>query len=774
MNNSVQLPKPKLVTTSPQIYKDRQTFLAITKPSTQPSRHFNNVYINCLPANFNSEYLLILTNDLDETKGPISNALLDPPPRLLLTTNTIYDNRNLSSKIPTIYLDTIEHHFQFFSEPWNKTSEDALAIMAIVNQVNRIQTDYQLNIDNIAPGRRALLKQFSIKLETPPQSVDEEFWLFTQYYVPKQKERYQEIIQTLELNIANPLIDKIVLFIEDSKQHEHLEQKYSSPAIKAKIICVPIDKRLAYSDFLKYVASTEVPPNTIVALANSDIYFDNSLLNLWKISLDDRCLALLRYEHSPEGTAHARIFGPRADSQDTWILNSNSIKSRAATKWTDETYTQFNYLLGTPGCDNSFTTDMVKERFVVVNPAGSIKSYHIHSSKIRSYTSKDLVYRPLYFSITPTMLLEKNIVKAFSMKPLIEVPYSSTIQLKSNVDARVTTYVTMLARGNRYKWAPPPAANGYKTSLKIYKFEGHNYVSHQGVIFNQNKIYLGNSPQEQVFLGPDFFNGLYLNTYGQYFRTSKFLAIPVRSPDIFRNKYTFVTQYVIPLMRCIYELYKAGHTDKLTVFWSNDFMDIASKLNFCIPLEILPWSNNINVYSEEIYTIPGGYSEPSQENIDCFRATLASAPSSSAAESSNHLLYLASNQVLSVDFGERLAVKIKKYGWEMDIYDGNNPPSHAAFENKCGVIFWGEPDTPNRWNKLWALPKGAAMLEFQNEFKLDGEAQVMGAACGLDTRIFILQKADASYLQNLMEEYIIEYLQSRTMIPPQLRQAGDL
>jgi hypothetical protein len=72
------------------------------------------------------------------------------------------------------------------------------------------------------------------------------------------------------------------------------------------------------------------------------------------------------------------------------------------------------------------------------------------------------------------------------------------------------------------------------------------------------------------------------------------------------------------------------------------------------------------------------------------------------------------------------------------------------------------------------MPKGAAMLEFQNEFKLDGEAQVMGAACGLDTRIFILQKADASYLQNLMEEYIIEYLKSRTMIPPQPRQAGDL
>jgi hypothetical protein len=756
MSNTVQLPKPKLVVTSPQIYKDNQTMFAITQTTTRPLQHYNNIFINFLPINCTYPYSLILTDEsldittlIESTTASAANEV----PRILLATNNIINKYNELNKLPIVHLDIIHAHFQFFSEPWNGTWEDALVMFTIIHQYNRILSDCQLNVNNISQSRIELLQKLSIKLSSHPL-VEDEFWLFTQYYVPKQKERYEEIQQTLELNIANSLINKIVLFFEDSAQYEQFQQKNNHAL--AKIKCILINKRLTYADFFRFVASDEVPANTIVALANSDIYFDDTIKHLWKISFEDRCLALLRYEHSPAGTSHAHILGPRADSQDTWIFNSNSIKSRATTKWTDETYNTFNYFLGTPGCDNSFITDIVKERFTVVNPAGSIKTYHIHGSNIRSYTVKDLVYRPVYVGITPTVLLDKNVVKTFTMKPIISVPYTSSINLKSNTDARVTTYVTMLARGNRYKWAPPPAKNGYQTDLKIYKFNGYNYVSQHGFIFNYSNIYLGNAPLESVFLGIDYFKGIYLNTYGQYIRKQNFLAIPVRTLDIFKDKYNFIIHYVVPLIRCIYELHKSGLTESVTVFWSKEFIDIANLLKIPLKLDILFWEEKINVYSEEIYTIPGGYSEPSEENIACFREALVNYPE----VPSKRLIYLAANDILSMDFGESLAAMVKNLGWDLDVYDENNPPSHAAFEGAGGVIFWGEPDKINRCNKLWALPKGAAMLEFQNEFKLDGEAQVMGAACKLDTRIYILQKADANYLQKLMGEYIMEYLQN--------------
>lgn len=763
MNNTNTVPRPKFVNTSPHIYKDNLTIFVISKPSTKPSTKYQNVYINDINEHYFStksgssqdppqaqaqaqaqgEPSLILLKNPENPKTSQNNYNLILANEYIIQENQLYRN--------SVILNKIHEHFRMFELPWNNSLEDVLAIYAIICNINRIFTDFEPNLNNISPDRQRILDEFSIKFSSNP--VEEECWLFTQFYKPKEKARFEEICQTLSNNINNPLLSKIVLFFENENDIEYCNNKYPN---NNRIICVKLNKRLSYTDFLKYVVSDQVPTNTFVVLANSDIYFDNTLRYLWKISLNDKCLALLRWEHSDKGLNDAKLFGPRPDSQDTWIFNSNCIKSRAATKWNDDTYIQFNYYLGTPGCDNSFTTDMIRERFTVVNPAGTIKTYHIHGSQVRSYTNKDLVYRPVYFSITPSLILEKNYIKSFPMKPIVEAPYSATIKIKSNADSRATTFVNMLARSNRYKWLPPPHENIINEKFNIYKITGINYVSSQGIVYNNNKIFLGDMKSNTEYI-----NNMYLNLFGQFIKVNRFLAIPIKSIAIFKNKYTFIFNYVLPLIRCIHELYTAGITGQLTTFFPKQYLDIANMINLPIKLEIIPYDNNINIYSEEIYMIQAGYIEPSQECIDCFRKSLNTGnPLQSSPE--KRLVYLAQGNILSLEFAEILKDRLSKMGWDLDIYDASSSPSHKIFEDAGGVIFWGEPNSPSRWEMLWALPKGAAMLEFQNEFKLDGEAQAMGAACNLDTRIYILQKAEPQFLQSKIESYIIEYLDKKT------------
>ena len=61
-------------------------------------------------------------------------------------------------------------------------------------------------------------------------------------------------------------------------------------------------------------------------MANSDIFFDNSISNLHNTDLDNcqKMISLLRWEYrGEENLDECKIFGPRWDSQDTWIFHSN-------------------------------------------------------------------------------------------------------------------------------------------------------------------------------------------------------------------------------------------------------------------------------------------------------------------------------------------------------------------------------------------------------------------------------------------------------------------
>jgi hypothetical protein len=61
----------------------------------------------------------------------------------------------------------------------------------------------------------------------------------------------------------------------------------------------------------------------------------------------------------------------------------------------------------------------------------------------------------------------------------------------------------------------------------------------------------------------------------------------------------------------------------------------------------------------------------------------------------------------------------------------------------------GGPQSGERWSSLWALPKGATLLEFQSEAEVDGECQHAAHAADLKAWVFLWYKGGSLHEQLL-------------------------
>jgi len=175
--------------------------------------------------------------------------------------------------------------------------------------------------------------------------------------------------------VENPHITNIYLI------NERIYTPSELGVTSDKIIQIDIKQRLKYSHVFKYINDNKITGYNV--LINLDIFLDDSLKNLYisGMHLHKTAFALLRYEYNISGS---HLFGPRSDSQDTWIIHSNfAVKDSA-----------FNFQFGMPGCDNKMIYLLNVLGFNISNDPFFIKTYHYHTSNDRTYTIKDRVMEP--------------------------------------------------------------------------------------------------------------------------------------------------------------------------------------------------------------------------------------------------------------------------------------------------------------------------------------------------------------------------------------------
>ena len=219
-----------------------------------------------------------------------------------------------------------------------------------------------------------------------PNAVDVEIHLFIQFFIHSNEARNKEIRECLLQNVANSHITHIHLLNERIYTVEELG------LFSPKIIQTNIATRLKYKNVFTYIREKSIKGYHIIA--NSDIFFDNTLENLVKsdIHSSKKMFALLRYEYMGQNIQQSKIFGPRMDSQDTWIFHSNFPINESSEKI-------FNFKFGQPGCDNKLLYLMKILAYGIYNDPQFIKTYHYHLTQIRDYSNKDRIENPWALSV---------------------------------------------------------------------------------------------------------------------------------------------------------------------------------------------------------------------------------------------------------------------------------------------------------------------------------------------------------------------------------------
>tara|TARA_Y100000034_G_scaffold100765_1_gene124567 strand:- start:387 stop:1007 length:621 start_codon:yes stop_codon:yes gene_type:complete len=203
--------------------------------------------------------------------------------------------------------------------------------------------------------------------------------LFTSYYSHPQKRRNEEIHTCLVKNLQNPLIDNVYLLIE--KTFDGFDQTES------KLHLVNIKERPTFNNFFE-IASKYAQSDTISIIANSDIYFDQTLLHA-KLIGGNECYALTRWDIK-DGKA---VFFNRADSQDSWIF-------RGRIRKVDEG----DFYQGYWGCDNRIALELENSGYEVTNPSRTIRSCHLDTYQRSRINTQDHTIPPPYKLLPPTTL----------------------------------------------------------------------------------------------------------------------------------------------------------------------------------------------------------------------------------------------------------------------------------------------------------------------------------------------------------------------------------
>ena len=186
--------------------------------------------------------------------------------------------------------------------------------------------------------------------------------IITQYFQDSSEERQEEIDMCVRKNIENPHIARVHLLLEKEMDLSRFDQD----GIRTHII----GRRLRYTDAFDY-ANTKLA-GRLCAVANVDIYFDESLAHLKTASLSNKCLALTRYNLDDDDRL---VFHGQCNSQDVWIFRAPLPNVFG------------NFYLGKPGCDNRIAYELKKAGLKLSNPFKKIITVHVHRTGKRNYDS---------------------------------------------------------------------------------------------------------------------------------------------------------------------------------------------------------------------------------------------------------------------------------------------------------------------------------------------------------------------------------------------------
>ncbi|MEK6889064.1 MAG: sulfotransferase domain-containing protein [Nanoarchaeota archaeon] len=209
--------------------------------------------------------------------------------------------------------------------------------------------------------------------------------LLIQYYKDDMPERQKELEECIKRNINDNGIDRIFMFFPKEVNASHIKSK--------KVKKIFLRKQLTYWDCFNFANSRL--SGDICVIANTDIYFDESLAIVSRANFRNLLIALTRHDIMPDGSAGLMKNPVKRDkeykkidpahSQDVWIFRPPIVKSES------------NFIMGRAGCERALARELLNKKINVINPSLIIKTYHLHLTQKRnpefneSYIKREIV-----------------------------------------------------------------------------------------------------------------------------------------------------------------------------------------------------------------------------------------------------------------------------------------------------------------------------------------------------------------------------------------------
>ena len=635
-----------------------------------------------------------------------------------------------------VCLEEMSDVFPFVGEKWNGSPEDAVNLVALVLRAHRI---LGLSEDKVSQERTQFTKQVGNSLTFLPESTEPpQLWFLTQYYKPNNLQRETEVKKCLELNLQIPLIDKIILLNE---------KKYQLPQ-SDKLEQIVHGKRLTYAATIKWFQEN-APANTVCVFANSDIYLDESWNQIWSINLEDKFLSLLRYDVQKDGKPSI-LFGPRADSQDTWVFLSDSLKTREF-NWKD-----LDFPFGQAGCDNAINVEMLKKKFLVVNPALTLKTHHLHTSEVRTYDPSNIVDKPMYFYIDPSGVHDMEPMTDLSKRIVYKQDVESFSRRISSISEKnLDVFCTMLAKQESYVYDRLSAnETNDKEKLSIYKHENCFHTA-EGLTFDTRHIYVGKTEASKKA-----WSAARISPLSPSFYVKKTLCADL-SEDVVKTPELYVLDY---LSKILLLKKQVGSGE----FWA------PQKDTFIEALQIFKWEDATNVpvlpiapqaqaWCKEVYQFaPRESTLILKEQIDILRDSLFAPWLSESIENAHWVI--VTDSFCNASWVTQLEEEIDTMKFQY-IYIGKSSMVNilGKMRGAAGMIFRGGPKSEEKSAIAWMLPKGAQMIEIQNEMEQSGDAIHMAGACGLTYKLVSIPRGKVDFVETESVRLVVETLQPSTL-----------
>ena len=613
-----------------------------------------------------------------------------------------------------ICIDEMTGLYPQLGAAWDGTKEDAIVLIA-----GLLRYRYVHGVTLTSCER---LNHLGIKVESGKPF---RLWWVTQYYVPEQASRDREIRKCLETNCASRLIEKVVLLNEK-------EEEYTCPG-KEKIEERVIGKRLTYADVMREIAT--FPDDVVVAFANADICIDDSSwTSLWTVNLEDKFLALLRYDVPESGVVlKAKIFGPRADSQDTWVIRAVDVKKRGPSITDD-----IDFKFGQMGCDNAIALEMLRKKFLVVNPALTIVTRHYHCSNVRGYVKSNIIDKPTLHYIHPSGFHDLMPVLKFDAHvPSKEVVLS--LPVRGSAAASWAFSMNKKLQGAKHTWTLNSTNSISCTSSPILKL-GNCFQTSGGLVYDSKSLYVGPGLNAQRAWGTTDIHGL-----TPTIEAAKVFAVPWPSKTEVVKREVYILKYISKVLQL---RATSSWTDGEFFCPENDeALEVLNVFNWGLAeLPVIRYEKNVQVWCREAYAFPveeHSYILPA--DVAALRAACSWSEKPSLV-GRRRLVIIDDGTVLKQDAMTEVEDVLEK-GYEVTVvYPGRTSPTSmvAAFTGAWACIQAASSvSEASAWN--WLLPVGAYVFEVAST---SDDSILMSSACGLEHRF----TTAAALLEDVLSE----------------------